>query len=127
MDSFKNLRTVLFCLGAVVIVGLTISLLASAYQPSDSMIKGVIEKQMTKRLKGGTITSVSYIRGNSFPSQATNSKIPQGTTLFPVVVTVKYTTKPAADGTPGEAKELTRTLNLYRNTSHQWVNDDDLH
>ena len=127
MDSFKNLRTALICLGAVVLLGLVISLLASAYQPSDALVKGLIEKQMTKRLKGATINSITYVRGNSFPSEAHNSKVPYGTTLYPVVVTVKYTTKPAADGTPGEAKELTRTLNLYKDPSRQWVNDDDLH
>ena len=126
MNSFNNLRVAIVTLGALVLIALVISLVASGYSPSDKFVKEMIEKQMAKRLKGGTITSISIIRGEKFSSEAHESKVAYGTMLYPVVVTVTYVTKPA-DGSEGETKQFTRTLNLYKDSTHHWVNDDELH
>jgi uracil phosphoribosyltransferase len=126
MESFKNLRTVIISLVAFVIIGLLATLLASGYRPSDATIKTLVEKQVAKHIKDGTITSISILRGASFPSQAHQSKVAYGTTLYPIVVTVTYTTKPK-DGSAPESQQITRTLNLYKDASHQWINDDELH
>jgi hypothetical protein len=126
MDSFKNLRVAIITLIGVVIVAFVVSLIATAYRPSDTLIKGLVEKQMEKRLKGATITSITLLRGATFPSQAHESKVPYGTPLYPVVVKVTYVTKPA-DGSAGETKEINQTLNLYKDPSHHWINDNELH
>jgi len=126
MESFKNLRTVIISLIAIVILGFVFMLLASAYPPSDAQIKHIVEAQMTKRLKGSTISSISILRGAPFSSQAQHSKVARGTQLYPVVVTVTYQTQPK-DGSAPETKEIKRTLNLYKDASRQWVDDNELH
>jgi hypothetical protein len=126
MNSSRNLRIAIISLVAIVLVTLVFSLLASGYRPSDALIKGLVEKQMARHLKGATIKSITIIRGAPFPDQAHNSKVAYGTLLYPVLVTVTYVTKPT-DGSDAETEQITRTLNLYKDASHHWVNDDELH
>ncbi len=126
MNSSSNLRIALISLVTIVLLAFGFSLLASAYRPSDALIKALVEKEMARHLKGAAIKSITILRGNPFPNEAHNSKTPYGTQLYPVLVTVTYISKPS-DGSDGEPQQITRTLNLYRDASHHWVDDAELH
>jgi hypothetical protein len=126
MNSFINLRVAIITFGALLLLSVVIGLVASSSSPSDKFLKEMVEKQVTKRLKGGTITSISIIRGAPFPCGAHASKTPYGTMLYPAVVTISYVTKPT-DGSTGETNQMTRSLYLYKDSTHHWVNDDELH
>ncbi len=126
MNPFKNLRTAVLCLIAVVIAAFIGNYIARGGGPSDSFIKAMVEKQMTARIKDCTITSIKILRGEQFQLQAHQSKVSFGTPIYPVVVRATYTAK-LPDGTQSESKEFNRTLNFYKDASHQWVNDNELH
>jgi len=126
MSLSKNLRIAIIGLGALALGFVAFYLVAANVRPSDSLIKGLVEKQMEKRLKGGSIVSMTIIRGQSFPLQAHYSKVPYSTTLYPVVVNLTYNIK-QKDGSLSENKDLTRNLYFYRSPDHKWAVDDDLH
>jgi hypothetical protein len=126
MNPFKNLRIAVLCLIAVVIAAFIGSYVARGGGPSDSFIKDMVKKQMTARFKECTITSINLLRGDEFQLQAHQSKVAFGTVIHPVVVRATYTAK-LPDGTQSESKEFNRTLNFYKDASHQWVNDNELH
>jgi hypothetical protein len=125
MNPFRSLQTAVICLIALAVVT-SLVFLAQGGRPSDALIKVIITKQMEKRLKGGSIVSMKIVRGAPFSNEAHYSKVPYGTRLYPVVVNLTYNTK-LPDGSISENKDLSRTLNFYKDTSHQWVNDDELH
>ena len=125
MNPFRSLQAAVILLGALVIV-VSLTLLVQGGRPSDSLIKDMITKQMEKRLKGGAIVSMTILRGAPFSNEAHHSKVAYGTQLYPVVVNVVYTTK-QKDGTMSDNTNLSRTLNFYKDTSHHWVLDDELH
>jgi hypothetical protein len=126
MNHFRSFQTAIICLGAVALIVCGTIFAMNLSRPSDSVIKEVIAKQMAGRLKGGSIVSETIIRGQSFPNEAHFSKVPYGTILYPVVVNLTYNTK-QKDGTLSENKDLSRTLNFYKDATHHWVNDDQLH
>jgi len=125
MNRFRSLQTAIICLGAVAILVCGTIMAMNLSRPSDSVIKALIARQMAPRLHGGSIVSMTIVRGQSFPSEAHNSKVPHGTNLYPIVVRLTYNTK-QKDGSLSENKDLSRTLNFYKDATHHWVNDDEL-
>jgi hypothetical protein len=126
MNLSRNLQITIICLGAFALLAIVGMFMLNSSRPSDTVIKALIEKQMERRLKGGSIVSMKIIRGQSFPNQAHFSKVAYGTLLFPVVVHLTYNTK-LKDGTLSDNQDLSRTLNFYKDATHHWVNDDQLH
>jgi hypothetical protein len=125
MNPFKSLKTVsLGLIGLALLIYLTMSL-TSGHGPSDATIKTLAENEMQARIKGCVITSVSIARGASFASQAKQSTVVYGTSIYPMQVKVTYTV-PLADGSRSDPKELMRSLFLYKDPSGKWMDDRSL-
>lgn len=125
MNLSKNLPAIAICLAGALIVAVVLYL-QQGVRPSDAVIKDIVEKQLKARVKNlDHVVSVSLIRGAEYPSQAHYSIVAYGTKLYPVAVKAVYITK-QKNGAQSDPREWSRTLNLYRDSTHQWVNDVDL-
>ncbi len=94
-------------------------------EPGTSSVRALVQKEMERQFEGCVIKSISITRGGMFPYQGHQGMAGYGTPIYPTVVRVIYTV-PLPDGSVSEERKFRRVLFLYKNSSHEWVNDTQL-
>jgi hypothetical protein len=125
MNRLKSLPAAILGLIAVVLLAFGIDSLINGGAPGASTVKEMVEKPLIQHYKGCVIKSITITRGGMFPCQGQRGQARQGTPIYPTFVKVIYTV-PAANGSGEETREFTKTLYLYKDTSHHWARDTDL-